>query len=68
MEGKDGKMYLYLIAGRNQIFLIGEGGGDDWAHQLTALEIENFPFDIFWSGGENNFEANSQKATDLSKS
>ena len=58
---------LYLVAGANKIFLLGPDSGDDWAHLLTPTELEDFPYDIIWSGEDIKFEANSVKATELSK-
>lgn len=58
---------LYMIAGRDIIYLLGPNSGDEWAHELTEEELQDFPYDIVWSGGETKFEANSKKATELSK-
>ena len=58
---------LYMIAGKDIIFLLGPNSGDEWAHELTEEELQDFPYDIVWSGGETKFEANSKKATELSK-
>ena len=58
---------LYLVAGRSQIFLLGEENDVEWARKLTAPEIESLPVDIFWSGGDTNFEADNKRTTELSK-
>ena len=67
IENGPNKWNLYLVAGANKIFLLGPDSGDDWAHLLTPTELEDFPYDIIWSGEDTRFEANSVKATELSK-
>ena len=68
IEKEPNRWNLYLVAGANRIFLLGPDSGDDWAQLLTPTELEDFPFDIIWSGEDIKFEANSVKATELSKS
>ena len=62
---QDGKMYL--VAGAQHIFLLGQAAGDEWAILLTAEEIRSLPVDILWEGEDNNFELDSKRATELSK-
>ena len=56
---------LYLVAGRQKIFLLGQS--DNWARELSSQELEDLPFDIYWTGRETNFEVDSRRATELSK-
>ena len=56
---------LYLVTGKKKIFHLGDG--DDWARELTETEIQSLPYDIYWTGPDVNFEADSRRATELSK-
>ena len=67
VEVGPGRWDLYMIAGRDIIYLLGPNSGDEWAHLLSEEELADFPYDIVWSGGETKFEANSKKATELRK-
>ena len=58
---------LYLVAGKHKIFLLGAEGGDNWAHELSSQEIDGLSVDVFWTGIETDIEADSKKATELSK-
>ena len=67
IEKGPNKWSLYLVAGANKVFLLGPESGDDWARLLTPTELEGLPYDIIWSGEDTKFEANSLKATELSR-
>ena len=58
--------HLYLIAGRREIFLLGEDS-PEWARKLTEEEISAFPYDVYWTGDEKKFSVSSKKTTELSK-
>ena len=58
--------HVYLIAGKKEVFLLGEDS-TEWAHKLTDQELETFPIEIYWTGPKTNFEVSSRKATELSK-
>ena len=55
---------MYLITGRRDVFLLGEDN-DDWARRLIDDEIQQLPFDIYWTGAVTNFEVDSKKTTEL---
>ena len=46
------------------MFLLGEDN-DDWARRLIDDEIQQLPFDIYWTGAVTNFEVDSKKTTEL---
>lgn len=56
---------LYLVAGSQKIFLLGQT--DNWAKELSPQELEELPVDIYWNGRETHFEVDSKRATELSK-
>ena len=60
-------MKLYLVAGRDKVYLLGPGSGEEWAHLLSEEELQEFPYDIIWTGPEIHYEAKSEKTTELGK-
>ena len=64
-EGRE-KVHVYLIAGKMDIFLLGEDE-EEWAQRLTEEEIKGLPMEIYWTGPKTNFEVNSRKTTELCK-
>ena len=64
---EDKTLHVYLIAGKKEIFLLGEDEAN-WAHKLSDQEIESFPVEIYYTGPETNFEVNSKTTTELRKS
>ena len=56
---------LYLVTGRDKIYLLGQEAGGDWARLLTATEIQDLQIDIHWEGEEFDFEVGSKQVTEF---
>ena len=61
-----GDRHVYLIAGKKDIFLLGEDS-EEWARRLTDEELKKFPIDIYWTGKVTNFQVDSKRTTELRK-
>ena len=60
-------VHVYLIAGKKDVFLLGEDE-IEWAKRLTEEEmLEQLPMNIYWTGPTTNFEVSSKKTTEESK-
>ena len=60
-------VHVYLIAGKKDVFLLGEDE-IEWAKRLTEEEIhEQLPMNIYWTGPTTSFEASSKRTTEESK-
>ena len=67
LDSDPDNMKLYLVTGRDKVYLLGPDSGDEWAQLLTEEELQQFPYDIIWTGPEIEYQANSEKATELGK-
>ena len=63
-DEETGELHVYLIAGKKDIFLLGENN-EQWARRLTEEEINEFPYNIYWTGKDTNFEVDSRRTTEL---
>ena len=61
------KRELYLVTSRDSIYSLGPDSGEEWARLLTPAELNDFPYEIIWSGPILEYEANSKCATELCK-